>query len=465
MEKNQHTDPLDNYVRRVFNTFEPEPSDQIWRRIEQELEKEEDEKKPFFWKNAAAAAILLLSAGWLYSHFYYTSQIRALESVLQDTPASPAMTGSPLELASLSGAATDTSSLIIERTKQKMDSEHLPTAFTANQKRWENAPTAVLPIFTPSMEEGKSPLTEYPTNQPLPTQLDPIVTLPLPSPSLATRTPLPLSPVVTNVDPSASTAWYVRFGFTQPKAKERINRLQPPPGGRPPRWQNSEPRVQLQDYTCMVGTVFNQTWGLETGLSYRKLEKTSVHRPEFMFRDGRPHPGQLPGPPQFDFSYNLETYGGEAEVTIRVEQQDNNQVNPEEPLPLKVSSLESMDLLRWPLLATARARNKQLQLTAKAGLVGNFILRQNLSIQQSTSQNGRFSPSAPDRAFTINGTSNKSFFMGYQVSMGVEYQPFRKVGFSLEPTIAGDFRRGSANQARLPQLTTTGIQVGLVYWM
>ncbi len=450
MEKNQHNDPLDQYVRRVFDNFEPDPSKQMWGRIEQALDEQEQEKKPFFWRFAAAAAILLLSAGLLYSHLYYTSQLKTLESALEAASkqalANTSTPGEPLHL-----------STSLPTTPEPMLSYSLSQV--APQKR--SFSTAYLPKMgtTKDTHESLLPETQPMSKQPGLATL-PLVLQPLPNPTLApTPTDFPATLKKTQ------SAWYTRFSFAQPFAKERLSRPPSPQGGRPPRWQNSDPQLEIQDYSFLIGKTFPSNWGFETGLTYRKIEKSSIHRPEFRMRDGRPHSPSFPSPPQFDFSYQLETYGGETAITVRVDQQDTDMVNPEEPLSLQVASKETLNLIRLPLLGTARIGNGAFQLSAKAGLVGNFIARQQLAIQQSSSQNGRFQPGDPERAFQIQNASRGTFFMGYLLSAGLEFRPFPKVGLSLEPTIAGDFQRKGVGKARLPQLQTTGIQLGLVYWM
>lgn len=450
MEKNQHNDPLDQYVRRVFDDFEPDPSKQMWGRIEQALDEQEQEKKPFFWRFAAAAAILLLSSGLLYSHLYYSSQIRALEAALkaasQETFANHTAPGeSILSAASLPIAPDPTlTSSISQEAPQK---QRPVTSSLSKLEPTSNTNESLLPETQPT-----STLADLPT---LPIKLQP-----LPNPILTpNRLFLPETPKKTRKD------WFIRASFAQPWAKERISRLPNAPGGRPPRWQNSDPHLEIQDFSILAGKTFQSNWGFETGITFRKIEKTSIHRPEFRMRDGRPHSPSFPSPPQFDFSYQLETYAGEAAVTVRVDQQDNGLVNPEEPLALQVASKESLDLIRFPVLGTARMGNGPFQLKAKAGLVGTFIARQQLAIQQSSSQNGRFQPGDPDRAFQIQNASRGTFFMGYVLSAGLEFKPLPRLGFSLEPTLAGDFQRKGAGKSRLPQLQTTGIQLGLVYWM
>ena len=167
----------------------------------------------------------------------------------------------------------------------------------------------------------------------------------------------------------------------------------------------------------------------------------------------------------YDFDYDLDTYGGSSEVTLRMVQVDSNIIIPEdEPLQFQINTSERVQLLRIPALLTARVGQGRLTGMLKAGLVGNIVLRNEIEIVTRVSENTRFRPGEGSNAYTLRPDKAKKFFPGYQVSAGLEYRPSRHFSWVLEPAVAGEFARKNSAGRQLPSLVTIGVNAGMNYY-
>lgn len=262
----------------------------------------------------------------------------------------------------------------------------------------------------------------------------------------------------------APSGWYLGLHLTPTLLVEKTE-TDRPTTIRPRVISSQEKTHFTADYWLKAGKHLQGRWGIETGIGYRAIERNTMHRARFRFINGRPgntSGGQMRS---YDFDYDLDTYGGSTEVTLRMEQVDSNTVVPEdEPLQFQVKTSERLQLLRIPALATARFGQGQLTGVFKAGLIGNVVLRNEMDIVTRVSENTRFRPGQGSNAYTLRPDKNHKFFLGYQVSAGLEYRPMKHFSWVLEPTLSGDFARKNSAGKQLPSIVTIGLNAGMNYY-
>ncbi|MCW5921228.1 MAG: hypothetical protein KIS77_02715 [Saprospiraceae bacterium] len=109
-------------------------------------------------------------------------------------------------------------------------------------------------------------------------------------------------------------------------------------------------------------------------------------------------------------------------------------VNPSAPLPdngrvaLRVMTTETLQIFRVPALAVCRIGQGRWQAVAKAGLVGNFILKNQLDVTASASQNVRLRLLQGNNGYSMQYQTAGSFFLGYWASLGTEFRLARHFG-------------------------------------
>lgn len=272
---------------------------------------------------------------------------------------------------------------------------------------------------------------------------------------------LPIFPVP---EQRAASGWYLGLQVTPVFLVEKTVTTRPI-AVRPHLVSTQEKTSFSSDYWLKIGKKTKGIWGFESGIGYRAMERNTIHSPRFRLLNGRPF--QMGGSQSrsYDFDYDLDTYGGSTEITLRMEQVDANEVIPEtEALQFRVKISEKIAVVRVPLLATATWNHRNLGLVCKAGLIGNYIARNQLDILARTSENARLRPGQGSAAYLIQQKNNGKVFMGYQLSAGLEYHLGKHFAWVLEPSIAGDFARKSSAGTRLPSIVPVGINTGLNYY-
>lgn len=259
------------------------------------------------------------------------------------------------------------------------------------------------------------------------------------------------------------SGWYLGLHLTPTLLVEKTE-TDRPTTIRPRVISSQEKTHFTADYWLKAGKHLQGRWGIETGIGYRAIERNTMHRARFRFINGRPgNPGgQMRS---YDFDYDLDTYGGSTEVTLRMEQVDSNTVVPEdEPLQFQVKTSERLQLLRVPALVTARLGQGRLTGVLKAGLIGNVVLRNEIEIVTRVSENTRFRPGQGNNAYILRPDKTHKFFAGYQVSAGLEYRPLKHFSWVLEPSLSGDFARKNSAGKQLPSIVTIGLNAGMNYY-
>ena len=130
---------------------------------------------------------------------------------------------------------------------------------------------------------------------------------------------------------------------------------------------------------------------------------------------------------------------------------------------LKISTEHRIELLRIPLLAKYQFGSGAWHGFAKAGILGNIVLKNELDIEARVSQNARFQPVSGNDGYTVQ-LDQKSFFLGFLGSAGLEYDLNKHLSLSAAPTFIGDFPRKDQYRRPLPQRLLVGINVGANYY-
>ena len=256
--------------------------------------------------------------------------------------------------------------------------------------------------------------------------------------------------------------WYVGIQSTPVLLVEKTGPERP--AGLRPRLVSTQVSTSFSaDYWLKFGRKGSGIWGFESGIGYRTVERNTTHTARFRVMNGRLYSGaQERG---YDFDYDLDTYSGSMEVTLRMEQVDPAATLPEsEPVRIQVTAREQTSMLRIPLLATATLGKNRLQTVFKAGLLGNVILNRQLDIVARSSENTLLRPGQGANAYSLRLASSGKIFLGYQLSAGLEYRSAKHFSWVLEPSLAGEFPRKNNAGKQLPSITTIGVNAGVNYW-
>ncbi|MCC7245280.1 MAG: hypothetical protein IT269_06350 [Saprospiraceae bacterium] len=279
--------------------------------------------------------------------------------------------------------------------------------------------------------------------------------------SLATPATVPIQPVQSRIQ--TNSGWYfglaVAPGITTEKAKA------PPASSMRPRLTSTPEReTYVLDYWLKAGKKAKNKLGFETGIGFRELDRTATHTPRFRFREGMSQPGN-PGAQNYDFSYDLDSYGGSSEVTVRMSQVDTGVTIPDDtPLSLTITTRQKTQLLQIPLLARYDLGYKNWDFNVKAGLVGKYFLKNDLEIAAENSQGSPLQIRQGQSSQRLNVQRPGALFLGYQVSAGVEWRPSAKWGIALEPTFAADFERENTQGRKLPRQSAFTLNTGVNYY-
>jgi hypothetical protein len=527
MEKNIHDDRLDDYVRKSFEEYEESPASDMWGRIEQELPPVGQKPvtgpanrpiRRYLWQMSAAASILLLISSLVCGRLYYENRIREISAAQQNIPSESKATQKsaqspyPAESVTANKEANQEHASASKGTTAALYTADSPTnRIPSSSTRQTEAPLKNGSIHTKTLSAGvivtptpaipgnatvasghnmtETALPAIATTERTPTQANavdhsaaiehagddtatpgdfptPINDLPILEPKkitfIAYTVPgfqQPSFPIKPSRTPSG---WYLGLQITPTLLVEKENASRP--GTIRPHVISTQEKLHFTaDYWLKAGKQLSGRWGFESGIGYRTLERSNMHRARFRFMNGRPGGGGQTS--SYDFDYDLDTYGGSTEVTLRMEQVDSNTVVPEdEPLQFQVKTSERLQLLRLPVLLTAHMGRGRLTGVLKAGLIGNVALRNEIEIVTRVSENTRFRPGEGSNAYILRPDKTQKFFMGYQVSAGLEYRPTKHFSWVLEPTLAGDFARKNSAGKQLPAIVTVGLNAGMNYY-
>ncbi len=522
MEENIYDDKLDDYVRKSFEDYEEEPASEMWDRVEAELLPVPAAPglratfQQYRWQALAACVILLLFSTLVCEHLYYEEKIRTLsdetgkakeipspnhqtpggqalqpeagipsspplaaqaEFVAPKAPASSVSSPNgirkteavkPLEAARNAKAShlpkpensrdyTDAQNVREAKTRQEQNQIQPEPAFPPGQPNMSLPPETAM--LADAEDKTSNPSHKLETSL-IPTRIEvvqsekPFIALDL------KRFPsnLALLPIKPHRAPSD---WYVGAQTTLTVIKEK-SRTPVSRFGRPAIADKQKKSDVSAIYWLKLGKKLNQHLSLETGIGYQQTKQTATHSPRFRFGDGI-HQG-APLSALRNFNYDLSTYGGTAEVSLRMEQTAPG-VPPsdDEPVALNIVTTAQVKMLRIPLLAAYRVGAGRLQGDFKAGLLGNLILKNELDIAARVSQNAKFKPVSGNDGYTVQLNQGK-FFLGYWLSAGAEFKLNQHLSMVAAASLTGDFPRNDKFGHRLPERFLVGLNLGVNYY-
>lgn len=499
MEKNLQDDRLDDYVKKSFDDYEEDPSGDMWSRIETVLP-EAEQPRPAFWRTyrwqlAAAVAILVLVSRLICVQTYYEEKLRGMAE--QQQPVVPPVTPSPTENTSNHLSNQSLSTPVDPANTPVTGSEKAPgstteriSATTAAQGQASNSiqknRPADNPTTLPSTHQNASlPVAasqaaiqvqprlanaEVPNLAPTTLETNTIpkraafAAIPTLNPALL---PLPVEemPVPGLVEASikrfkSRSGWYAGIAVTPHLIVEKQQTVRRP--GLRPRFANHQEKPKPSaDFTLRVGRKFNKQWALESGVGFQQVSRTAVHRPGFRYNEGQIIQGS--GAESRSFDYDLNTYGGSAAVSLRTEVAGGSAPAETDRVAALIQSNEEIQIMRVPLLLTGRFGKNRLQAMVRAGLVGSYLLKNELQITTSQIDNPRLRFRTGD-AYTVQLDRPKKLILGYQLSMGGEFRLNKNLSVAFAPTITGDFARTDTQGSKLPGHTAFGMNVGGVWW-
>jgi len=201
-----------------------------------------------------------------------------------------------------------------------------------------------------------------------------------------------------------------------------------------------------------------------TGLNYRTLNRDITHTLCLDFKDrGRGRPGQPPSQHEHDFAYTLNTAAGTVEMTVRAESDDPASAIPDmEKVEATISTSEHLAFAAVPFYANYSFGNGRLKVLAKAGMVLNFLLDSDFSIDEIASQNNRF---RFDRQKPQKGSPAdlQSLSASYMVGLGLEYQLTKSLSLRAEPTLMGSLTSLHNNRFIESSEFSAGLNMGVMY--
>lgn len=524
MEKHQHNDGLDDYVRKAFNDYEADTPDDMWDRVEQSLE-EDDRRRPvfFLWKRWLAAAFFagaFLLAGWALGVWYSAEETQSARSAapvpvenitskpeVNPVPAAssghpnmtPASSAAPTGVSPNNAAPGATATATqgkdngLRSTKRTLHlSEHLisETASLSVAGNTSTVPTAYAPEINSHLPETSTPATVT-TNLLTDTvcvsntvqattlpQRNPLTTLPfsvlIPESIVSVHLPndiarpslQPVKEHTTHQSPQTPAPktkfnWYAGPFVATHLVRER-NTAEVANTRRFVSRQVAAP-VSLEA-GIRAGASGTSGIGWETGFSIRSVERSTVHTARLRRRDGVISPVNPGSSRLFNFNYSLSSYQGNTEMTLSMEETDTvAPALPDEPLMVRIAATEKTNLLRIPLLFTAHSSFRRFSFSGKAGFTGQFLVKNTVEITEQRAFLGRFRP-LTQQPLVVQSRDQRRFIPGYQASMGVEYPIGRRLRATLEATTEGDFTLRDHDGNKLPALVHHGLRAGVI-WM
>ncbi|MBL7827884.1 MAG: hypothetical protein JNJ57_14740 [Saprospiraceae bacterium] len=479
MDKKLHDDRLDDYVKKSFEEYEENPSGDMWSRIEGALPPAEIPKqKPAFWyryrwQMAAAVVILLLVSRLICVQSYYEEKLRLAGNpsipgaIIPPAPTvksneeqsktqQPAQNQPPVQTESLPSNGLKSFNAV--QQPESVSKVILPTADNSPETQQTeilspSAPVVINQSLTPVSQPAAQASLSFGTFEELPEpQLTPLLFQSSPAQPLAVQASI--KPFKTR------TGWYLGLAFTPNLIVEKQQTIRRP--GLRPRFTNHQERPQPSvDLSLRIGKKLNRRFAIETGIGYQQLSKTATHNPKFEYREGHLMQGGNMG--ERSFEYDLNTYGGSAEVSLRTEVAGMSAPGENDRVGATIQSTESIQLIKVPLSVVGRFGQSRLQAVVRGGLVGNFITKNEFEITASQIDNPRLRFRVGD-AYKVQFNNPNRFVLGYQLAGGVEFHLNKKLSIAAMPALSGDFARTDAQGSKLPGHTTFGVNVGANWW-
>ncbi len=505
MEKNHIHDPLEDYFRRTLDDHEAAPPAGLWERVAAELPPPAAPPRSWWAVHhfafvAGATAMLLLLALLDATDHLHRQRAKALEDVAL-TPAPPgafaekpaalpqapssspnaqqppaaAVLPHPTHRSGRSGSvlpnAAPTSALhghglaaadapVHEPLETDLAAEHAPNPPIEASAAQSTLPEAPANVFSSGSEQasatgalavsGAPQLSALPV---LPHAVDARLR-PANFPSLAqvpTRPARLLSGWSVGLYVSSLQAPSASTSVVQSRFPQRMLFVSIPQPVRPA-WEGG---LRLRK---RIGS----RWGMEAGLSYSEQARSTAYISRFRFGDGRPTPGGGHAPRR-EYAHYLNTPGGTATVDFRMEPADASDPIPQgEIIRVRATFTERTALLRLPILASYSVGSGRLLGIARAGVVADIFLKNDLQLSSFISENARVRLATGMRP-AVEWTPARNLSLGYWLSAGAVYRLNRHVALSVEPVLTGRFSHRDARGQPLPTPAAFGGQVGVWY--
>lgn len=488
MEDNLHGDKLDDYVRKSFKEYEETPSPDMWSRVEGAIE--DPVPKPVFWavllrmgwQLLAAGIILILSATLVCERVSHEAQIRALtQPVYSPDRGVPTIEPNAETNASkLSGAQPDLHHDTDQHYTQDAERQSINSVVPAkpslvlttnSETAWDTGQKINVSESSVLKEPSKTavinaPLTDQMADVTLPSsvEINPII-VPIKGfeePKL--RVPDLNAKIIGSsqmIHPSKTpTGWYAGI---ETSLMSRLGRSQTLPSrpGRPAFSSETTGSAYVNVNWIKVGKQWNNGWHLESGLGYQQWSSAAVHYPRFRFGDGTQVGNPLGN--RRNFTYDLNTESGTAEVSLRMEQAQPGNPPDDEPVSLRIETMESSQWLRIPVLVGYQWGAHRWHGFANAGLLANVVFGQRLNIAATVSENARFKPVEGQDGYSVM-LNKRKFVPGYWLGTGVGYNICKSLRFQAEICFSGDLPRNDVHRRRLPERYMAGLNLGLGYY-
>ncbi len=513
MEKNNYNNQLDDFVQKSFDDYEENPSSNMWDRIEADLPTK-DNKRPlvWWWTNdrlrwaAAAAMIVLVGSTVLCIRYYYEQKILAIERAHQEGIKANQY-GTVPNIAPMPSRESTTQDTSIS-TPVLTEKDATPSLSRPNK------PKNIVPIATQTDRLMTNPVSGQSRPLPSPPSREKIVANQIQTPNkVVTNDPKNIEPTASQPDAAPPAIadlallpmaliptvrkqvlddpqgvihlkavaldfsskpsiipvkkhlnWYIGISGT-PRLLVRQGKppaaTTPSPGQRP-RYRAEQDGPDLSsDIWVRGGVQFQSPFGIETGIGFQNVERQSNHKVRFAYREGTFIPST--GTRSKQFNYDLNTYGGEASVTLRTEENTAQSPGDDEAIRATIVSKEQIQLLHVPLLGVVRLGQHKTQLVIKAGLQGSWFLKNEVAVSTFDLNASRLRP-LPGRGISLVYDKPNTFKLGYAVSAGIEYRLNQHWRLLATPAMSGYFKQksgaGNKNQGNF----TAGLHLGTQYW-
>ncbi len=258
-----------------------------------------------------------------------------------------------------------------------------------------------------------------------------------------------------------ATGWYMGVFVTPHYTVEKTTQTVRPGPRRLFISQQERPQVS-SDISLRFGKKINSRFAIESGLGYQHLNRTATHLARFEYREGQTIQNPS-GAESRSFDYDLNTYGGSASVSLRMEVAGGNAPAALERVGALITSKESLQILQVPVLGVARLGQGRVKAVLKAGLLGSYLLKNSFEITAHRLENTKLRFRSQD-GYTVQFSRPQRFIWGYQLSAGAEFRLTKSLSLSAAPTLSGDFQRKDPQQGKLPEQTAVGMNLGLVWW-
>ena len=499
MEKNIHDDRLDDYVKKSFDDYEENPSPDMWDRIEGGGIPVAEVSAPvrhsfsaYRWQIAAAVVILLLISRLVCVQFYYEDKLRAISeqqlkalsidnkntseqpAILENTTINTSETSSqPGKIANNHAPAT--SQILTDIKLESTNNATLELANTNNKAEKGSITLEALII------ENTGITTALPSSEQLIpnniTSLEPAVPEVIQLQKLADFQTLSLKEPLLSFDRTvhpnlveapikkfrSASGWYAGLSITPHLIVEKtVSPSRPIPNPRR-LFANKQEGLQVSaNVSVRVGKKISSRFALESGLGFQSLTRKATHLARFEYRDG--HTIQNPGGPDSrSFDYDLNTYGGSASVSLRTEVSGSDVPSANEHVGALISSKESIQLLQVPLLGVARFGHGRTQAVIKAGLVGNYFVKNQIELNAFVFENHKLRLRSTD-GFSVELNRPQHFVFDYQLAAGLEFRATKNLSLAVVPAFTGDFKRNDPQLGKLPGHNTFGVNLGANWW-